>query len=248
MSARGATQFRELAEYYDPLNDAKDYQAEAARLEALARRFGAPQDPTWLDVACGTGRHLEFLRRRHTVVGIDLSPEMLRIARRRLPGVRLVRGDMRSVELGRSFDVVSCLFSAIGHLPTKRDVRRAFSNFARHLNPGGVVIVEPWIDPAIFHSGFLHLVTFRSPKLTLARLSSSARRGSRSIVRFHYLVGKPDARIRYVEVEDKGLLLSREELLSLMRDAGLRPHWIAKGFTLGRGLLIGVKPRVRSAR
>jgi ubiquinone/menaquinone biosynthesis C-methylase UbiE len=237
----GLSQFHELAEYYDPLNDQKDYRGESKRLEAIAKRFGPSGRTSWLDVACGTGRHLEFLRRRHFTVGVDGSREMLRIARRRLLGVRLVAGDMRTFRLGHRFDVVSCLFSAIGHLGSKEDVRRTLANFARHLNPGGVAIVEPWIEPVKFRAGFIHLCTYEDPTVKIARCSSSARRGNRSIIHFHFLVGKPGREVRYYEVTDQGLLLSRKELLRLMRTAGLRPRFLLPGLTSGRGLLVGVK-------
>lgn len=236
------SQFHELAKYYDALNDWKDYREESRRLEAIARRFGRSGKTTWLDVACGTGRHLEFLRRRHEVTGVDGSREMLRIARRRLPGVPLVPGDMRSVRLGRRFDVVSCLFSAIGHLTTTRDVGRAFANFARHVNPGGVVIVEPWIERTAFRPGSIHLRTHVSPSLTIARLAFSSRRGHESRIHYHFLVGKPGHEIQYFRETDPGLLLARTELLHLMHRAGLRPHYLRRGFLPGRGLVVGVKP------
>ena len=241
MTRSELSQFHELAEYYDPLNAGKDYLGEAQLLETVARRFGPLGRTAWLDVACGTGRHLEFLGRRHDVVGIDGSRDMLRLARRRLPGVRLLLGDMRTFRLEQRFDVVSCLFSAIGHLRTKSDVRKTFLNFARHLNSGGVAIVEPWIDPSMFRPGFIHLQTYDNPALKVARCSSSSRRGNRSIVHFHFLVGKPGRGIRYARVTDVGLLLSRTELLQLMRSAGLRPRFLARGLTAGRGLVVGVK-------
>ena len=240
MTGSGASQFHELAEYYDPINDWKDYRGESDRLDAIARRFGRPGRTTWLDVACGTGRHLEFLRRRHPSVGVDVSREMLRFARRRLPGVRLVLGDMRYFRLDRRFDVVSCLFSAIGHLETEEDVETTFVNFARHLNPGGVAIVEPWIQPSAFRSGSIHLRTHESPNLTVARVASSARRGTRSVIRYHFLVGKPGRGVRQYEVTDVGLLLSRPRLLRLMRRAGLRGYFLTRGLMPGRGLLVGV--------
>jgi ubiquinone/menaquinone biosynthesis C-methylase UbiE len=235
-------QFHELAKYYDALNDWKDYREESRRLETIAQRFGRPGKTTWLDVACGTGRHLEFLRRRHLIAGVDGSRAMLRIARGRLPGVPLVLGDMRDVRLGRRFDVVSCLFSAIGHLTSVRDVRRAFANLARHVTPGGVVIVEPWIERSAFRVGSIHLRTHVSPTLSIARLAYSSRRGRRSIIHFHFLIGTPGRDIRYVHETDAGWLFSREELLELMRSVGLRSHFLARGFSPGRGLLIGVKP------
>jgi ubiquinone/menaquinone biosynthesis C-methylase UbiE len=241
VTGSGLSQFHELAEYYDPLNDQKDYRGESERLETIARRFGRPGRTAWLDVACGTGRHLEVLGRTHPTVGVDGSREMLRIAQRRVPGVRLVVGDMRTFRLNRRFDVVSCLFSAIGHLRRKEDVRKAFANFARHLKPGGVAIVEPWIEPSVFRSGFVQLRTYEGPAFTVARCAYSSRRRNHSIIHFHFLVGKPGRGIRYYEVTDVGLLLTRGALLHLMRSAGLRSHFLTRGLTSGRGLLVGVK-------
>jgi len=236
------SQFYDLAKYYDALNDRKDYRGEVKRLEAIVRRFGRPNSSTWLDVGCGTGRHLEFLGLKYSTLGVDLSRKMLEVARRRLPGTRLVRGDMRTFRLKSRFDVVSCLFSAIGHLDTDEDVRQTFANFARHLNPGGVALVEPWIQPSAFRSGAsLYLRTHQSPSLCVVRLSSSSRRGNHSRVTYHFLIGEPRRGIRHIEVTDVGLLLSRERLLELMRSAGLRARFLARGLTPGRGLVVGIK-------
>ena len=241
------SQFHELAEFYDPLNAGKDYRSEVRFLEAIARRLGPRGRTSWLDVACGSGRHLEYLRRKHRVVGVDASREMLRLARRRVRGAKLVRGDMRTFRLGQRFDVVSCLFSAIGHLPTKSDVRKTFVNFALHLNPGGVAVVEPWIAPSIFRAGFLQVRSYDSPAVTVARFASSGRRGKHSIVRYDFYIGKPGREIQHRRVTDVGLLLSPPELLQLMRAAGLRPRFLVRGLTRGRGLLVGIKPRAKSS-
>jgi SAM-dependent methyltransferase len=237
--------FHRLAEYYDPLLTTKDYRAEVRRLERIVRRHSRSRATAWLDVACGTGRHLEYLRQKYTVTGVDASPEMLGLARRRLPGTRLVLADMRTFRLGATFDVVTCLFSAIGHLRTELDLRTAFENFARHTNPGGVVIVEPWIDPAQFRSGFLHVVTSKTPEVAIVRMAFSTRRGRRSSVRYHYLIGKTGRGIRHVEETDVGLLVSPRRLVELMRPSGLKPTFLRNGLTSGRGLLVGVRPGTR---
>ncbi|MFZ1024376.1 MAG: methyltransferase domain-containing protein [Thermoplasmata archaeon] len=247
MSETGLAQFHELATYYDAINDWKDYRGETRRLEAIARRYGRPGKTAWLDVACGTGRHLEYLSRSHFTTGLDGSRDMLRLARRRLPRVRLVLGDMRSFRIRRQFDVVSCLFSAIGHLDTKEDVRKAFANFARHVKDDGVVIVEPWISPNSFRPGAIHLRSHQSPGLTVVRLAFSRRRGNHSQIHYHYLIGEPGREIRHLEETDDGLLLSREELQDLMRSVGLKPYFFTRGLTRGRGLLVGVRGVVRTA-
>lgn len=243
MRGSGASQFYELAEYYDALNDWKNYRREATRLEALAQRFGARVGATWLDVACGTGRHLEFLRCHHPVQGIDSSRAMLRVARRRLPGVRLELADMRDFRSDRRFDVLSCLFSAIGHLSTKNEVRRTYANFARHLKPGGVIIVEPWIDPSTFRPGTLHLRQHEDPRLTVLRLAFSQRRGNLSRIQYHFLIGRPGRGIQYHRVTDVGLLLPRREHLELMRRAGFPARFLSDGFMPRRGLFVGSKAR-----
>lgn len=150
--------------------------------------------------------------------------------------------DMRTFSLDERFDIVSCLFSAIGHLKTKEELRRTFLNFARHLNPGGVAIVEPWIELSSFRSGMLHFRAHSSPELTVLRLAYSTRERRRSKIHYHFLIGRPNLGIRHHEVIDVGLMLSRKELIQLMRSAGLRPRFLARGLTPGRGLLVGVKP------
>jgi len=242
MRSRGPLMFYRLAPYYDAFVQEKDYRGEVRRLTALARRYGRPDGTSWLDVACGTGKHLEVLRRRHPCVGVDASPEMLRIARRRLPGVRLVEADMRSFDLGRRFDVVTCLFSAIGHLPTERDLKRTFRNFERHLKPGGVVIVEPWISPGQFRPGHLHLVTYRQPNVTLVRLAHSRRRGQASIIQYCYLLGESGRGIRYLEETHRELLVDPRRLQHLLRGVGFAARFLRPGFMGDRGLLVGVKP------
>lgn len=211
----------------------------------MVRHLGRSEKTSWLDVACGTGRHLEFLRQKYSVMGVDGSREMLQIARRRLPGIRLVLGDMRSFRVHRRFDVVSCLFSAIGHLPSDRDVRATFANFERHLNPGGIAIVEPWIEPSAFRPGSIHLRAHQSPDLVVARCAASSRRGNHSIIRYHFLVGETGRAIRYYELTDLGLLLTRSRLLQLMRSVGLRARFFARGLMPDRGLLVGIKAAAR---
>jgi SAM-dependent methyltransferase len=235
-------QFSTLARFYDPLQTRKDYGSESRRLEKLVHRFGRAGGRDWLDTACGTGQHLSHLRARYAVVGVDLSPEMLRIARHRLPGVPLYQADMRTFRLGSSFDVVTCLFGAIGHLKTERDLLRSFTNFFRHLKPGGIAIVEPWLGPEIYRSGFIHLVTHQSPGLTIVRLSDSSRRRNHSIVHFHYLIAERGRRVRYVDTVDVGLMVSRLRLLDLLRRAGFSARFIPHGPTPGRGLLVGCRP------
>ena len=103
------------AAVYDLMHRArgKDYAAEVVQVsrEIRARKADAT---SLLDVACGTGGHLLHLRNDFSVSGVELDPSMLELARRRLPDVELQAGDMRTFDLGRRYDAVTCLFSAVG--------------------------------------------------------------------------------------------------------------------------------------
>lgn len=54
---------------------------------------------------------------------------------------------MRSFDLGRRFDAVTCLFRSIGYMPTVEDLSAAVATMARHLVDGGVLVVDGWVRP-----------------------------------------------------------------------------------------------------
>src|SRR4030095_7263880 len=109
--------FTKSAQFYDALYHFKDYAAAAEQLHALIQET-CPGASTLLDVACGTGKHLEYLRAYYRVEGLDLNAQLLEVARKRCPGVLFHQGNMVDFNLDRSFDVVTCLFSSIGYVKT----------------------------------------------------------------------------------------------------------------------------------
>jgi len=135
--------FDQAPELYDLFYSWKDYRGEAEKLRDIIRR-SEPDAKALLDVACGTGVHLEHLTDWFGVEGLDADASLLAVARNRLPDVPLHEADMRHFELGRKFDVITCLFSSIGYMVAEPDLRQAIANMARHLSPRGLLIVEPW--------------------------------------------------------------------------------------------------------
>jgi SAM-dependent methyltransferase len=92
-----------------------------------------------LDVACGTGLEDLHLKEHFEVTGVDLNRGVLKIARKRNPQVKYVRGDMKSFRLKRNFDVVTC-FDAMMYLRNHAELAKALKNFHTHLKPGGVLV------------------------------------------------------------------------------------------------------------
>jgi ubiquinone/menaquinone biosynthesis C-methylase UbiE len=93
-----------------------------------------------LDAACGTGRHAVYLASLgHDVTGVDVSPEMLAVAREKVPAAELHEGDLRQVPLpDDSVDLVVCALS-LTHVP---DLDPAFAEFVRVLRPDGHIVLS----------------------------------------------------------------------------------------------------------
>lgn len=228
--------YRDLADIYDAVYEWKDSAEEARRIRALLHREGVGDGANLLDVACGTGNHMVHLARWYRVTGVDASPRMLARARRKLPRARFHRGRMQSFRMDQRYDAVICLFSAIGYVRTPAELRTTLHNLSRHLAPGGVLVIEPWIDPRKFIPNHVHLLSSDRPERKIARITVSRRVRNHSVMDMHYLVGVPGS-VRYFRERHDMLMMPAERLRALLLGEGLTVRLLAKGFT-GRGLLI----------
>ncbi|HVN30228.1 MAG TPA: class I SAM-dependent methyltransferase, partial [Candidatus Binataceae bacterium] len=177
------------------------------------------------------------LRGHYSVEGIDYTPEMLEVARARLPEITFHEGDMRSFELGRRFDVVTCLFSSIGYLKSVGELRAAVINMARHLSPGGVLIIEPWLTEETWTSGGIHTWNIERPEMKIVRMDIASKKDRKSIFRQHMLVGTSEG-VRYLWQKHELFLFSNAEYLEAFDAAGLDVTYDEKGL-MNRGLFIG---------
>lgn len=223
---------------YDKIYGFKDYGLEARRVHEIiqARNPGAG---SLLDVACGTGRHLEHLKARYRVVGTDLDEGQLEEARQRHPEVGFHQADMRDFELGQRFGAVTCLFSAIGYAGSVEGMNRAVATMARHLEPGGILLLEPWLSPEVWQNGRPHAVFVDEPELKVARMNVSRQEGRESVLEFHYLLARPQG-VEYFTEELRLFLFTHEEYINAFQQASLSVDFDPQGLT-GRGLYVGVK-------
>lgn len=233
--------FDKSAELYDLFYDWKDYRAEAEKIHALVSARN-PDARTLLDVACGTGSHLVDLRDWYSIEGIDLDAGMLKVGADRLPGVALHEADMRDFDLGRAFDVVTCLFSSIGYVKSVNGLSRAVQAMARHLAPGGVLIVEPWLTPSTFDPAHMgRVIVAERPDLQAVRMNGSRVEGNVSVLDFHYLVATPGNVEHLTETHALGLFTD-DEYRSAFEGAGLSVEHDREGL-MGRGLWIAQAAR-----
>ncbi|HMB66783.1 MAG TPA: class I SAM-dependent methyltransferase [Candidatus Bathyarchaeia archaeon] len=222
------------AEFYDAIYSFKNYKKETARLHELIQQYKRSPGNELLDVACGTGGHIAYLKRNYSVEGLDISPLMLRLARNKHPDVVFYHRDMTNFKLRKKFDVVTCLFSAIGHVKTRRRLDLAVRAMARHLKPGGVLVVESWPTPKQWQIGRLGANFVDEANLKIARFGISKARGRLSVQDLHHLVATPNRIQHFVES-------THDEYLDTFRQAKLETVYDPEGL-MGRGLYIGTRP------
>jgi ubiquinone/menaquinone biosynthesis C-methylase UbiE len=234
--------YEKMAAIYDALYDFKDYDAEARILLEIIGEHKRSEGNRLLDVACGTGKHITCLENDFAVMGIDLDPRMIDIARGRLPGVTFEVGDMLEFDLPQRFDIVTCLFSSIGYVKSVGKLHQAIANMTRHLEQGGILIVEPWFSEETYQPGTLHAQFVDRPDLKIARMSISEWEDGVSVIDFHHLVATLGGIEHFVERHELGLFGHIDYLAAFTR-AGLETVYDPDGLT-GRGLYIGCRPEV----
>lgn len=237
--------FSESAEFYDAIYSFKDYEAETARIAGLLRHL-RPSARRLLDVACGTGEHAHRLASQHgfEVDGLDLDPNLLRIARLKHPSGHFFEADMSAFELHSRYDAVLCLFSSIGYLVTLERVVSALVCFRRHLAPDGVVVVEPWFPPGRLDPDRTFHMTGTYNGRTITRDSRIEVVGRLSRLHFDYEIDTPDGIKRMGEIHELGLF-AVEEMRTAFESAGLKATYDPVGLT-DRGLWVATASTIQA--
>ena len=229
-----------MADVYELAYDFKDYKGDSDCIMATIRRCH-PQARTLLEVAAGTGRFLELLRPNfEEVEGLDLSEAMLERAAERLPGVRLHKADMTCFDLSRTFEIVCCLFRSIAYCRTVERLRASVQAMARHLAPGGRLLIEPFFSPDSYWVDQVTLNHAVRDDLKLAWMYVSEREGTLARLRIHYLAGRSAGVEHFEEVHELGLF-SRADFESAFAAAGLQLEFDPTG-PAATGLYIGYRP------
>jgi SAM-dependent methyltransferase len=143
-----------FANQYDYINKDKNYVIECDLLEEIFRRYGQGEIKTIVDFGCGSGSHLiPLFHRGYKAIGVDLSEEMLQVARRKAlqenATIDWIKGDIRSVNVGISFDAGLFMFAVLGYMLSNEDIIAALTNARRHIRIGGLLIFDVWFGPAV---------------------------------------------------------------------------------------------------
>lgn len=137
--------YHDFASVYDQLQDA-DYEQFADYYEQIFEKFNLKPELV-LDLACGTGNvTLAMAQRGYDMIGIDLSVEMLNIAREKAAdagqNILFLNQDMTEFELYGTVDTIICALDGINYLTEDGQLEQVFRLAENYLNPGGIMIFD----------------------------------------------------------------------------------------------------------
>lgn len=135
------TFYRQLASLWPLISPVEDYADETAEILGVLRER-APDARTLLELGSGGGHVAYYLKHAFECHLTDLSEPMLDVSRRLNPERAHSAGDMRTLDLGRTFDIVLA-HDAIDYMTSEDDLRAVFHTAWRHLAPGGVACFVP---------------------------------------------------------------------------------------------------------
>jgi SAM-dependent methyltransferase len=150
--------YTELASWWPLLSPVADYTEEAVFFRQVLREAGLPPAPSLLELGSGGGCNAFHLKRYFAPMTLtDISPQMLAVSRRLNPECEHLEGDMRSLRLGRAFDVVF-IHDAIDYMLTLHELQQAVQTAAMHCKPHGLALFVPdhtreTFQPSTDHGG-----------------------------------------------------------------------------------------------
>jgi SAM-dependent methyltransferase len=147
--------YSDLAPWFHLVTHPSDYADEAAFVVQVVEATVESEARTLLELGSGGGNNASHLKARFECTLTDISPEMLDLSRTLNPECEHLVGDMRTLRLDRTFDVVFG-HDAFSYLTTEDDLRAALETAAAHLRPGGVVVLTPDATTEIFKAGTDH--------------------------------------------------------------------------------------------
>jgi SAM-dependent methyltransferase len=127
--------------WVDTVVSSPEEVAEETELYCEAiKKYSEIEIKTLLHLACGAGMNDYTFKKHFKVIGVDISEDMLSLARKLNPELEYIHGDMRTIALGKRFDAVA-IPDSIDYMKTKEELRKVIITANKHLKPGGMLLI-----------------------------------------------------------------------------------------------------------
>lgn len=233
--------YTDLAAWWPLFSPPVHYGEEAADLLPVLSPPGEPPPRTLLELGCGGGSLAYHLKDRLQLTLTDRSPQMLAVSRAVNPECEHLPGDMRSLDLGRTFDIV-LIHDAIMYATDPESVRATLRTAARDCRPGGKTVILPdcvkeTFEPetesggedALDGRGLRYLEWSWDPDPTDDTFD----------VAYAFLLREPDGTVRVDSDHHQNGLFSRAAWLSWIEEAGFSAT--SRIDPWGRDVFVGIR-------
>ena len=179
------------SQYYDLLYRDKNYIAEVNYIIKLIKE-NMNQSKTLLDMGCGTGKHAELLSDNGYIVhGIDISEDMLKIAKNRSKNkedkLLFSNSNIQDLNLNKKFDVVVSLFHVMNYQNSDNELIKAFKVAKEHLKNDGIFIFDFWYGPAVLADLPVKRINrFENEKIKVTRIAEPVIYTDKNLVDVNY--------------------------------------------------------------
>ena len=197
------------SQYYDLLYNDKDYADEVDYIIKLIKE-NSNEAKTLLDMGCGTGKHAELLCNKGYIVhGIDLSEDMLKIAKNRSKNkedkLLFSHSKIQELDLNKKFDVVTSLFHVMSYQNSNNELIKAFEVAKNHLKNDGIFIFDFWYGPAVLKDPpVTRIKRLVDEKIKVTRIAEPVVRPDENVVDVNYDI--------FIEDINSKKIIEKEEL------------------------------------
>lgn len=214
--------YEDLADWWPLLSAPEEYAEEANLYWNIITRY-REDIKTALELGCGGGNNASHLKQKCAWTLTDRSPAMIEVSRRLNPECEHHVGDMRTLNLNRTFDLVF-IQDAIMFLATREDLAQAFRVAHRHLERGGVLFVAPdffreTFRPSTGHGG--HDGPGRSLRY-LEWTYDQDPADDEVEIEYVYLLKDRNGKVQSIHERSANGIFTRETWRALMVEAGFR--------------------------
>ena len=238
--------YDEMADWWPLLSSPEDYGPEAAEYERLLLEHARRRVTTVLELGSGGGNNASHLKRRFRLTLVDRAPGMLAVSARLNPDCEHIEGDMRTLQLGRTFDAVF-VHDAIAYITSEEDLRAVFMTAFVHCRPGGAALFVP----DFVHETFTEGIDFgghdgrdRALRYLEWHWDPDAR-DTTYVMDFAYLLRLPDGSVDVRHDRHVCGLFRRSTWLRLLEETGFEPEGVPltvdQDESCGREGFVGVR-------
>lgn len=222
--------YQELAYLWPLLSPPEDYEPEAMAILSVIDRYlkhSGQSLPVLVEMGAGGGHTLSHLAEEFELLAVDIAQPMLVNCSLICPEATTILGDMRTIDLGRQVDVV-LIHDAVDYMENAQDARDAITNAARHLKPGGLLIVAPTYTTESFENDQSISDEHQDKQIQVAFTSKvlrAAESKNQFLMQMVFDITEDGKTTRYNDEHRCGLF-SEFDWLGWIREAGFKVHLI----------------------